>query len=328
VRAPDTDPVDESQFVLRGRDGWLFLRHDTNDVLGQHEGRVRLDRRRAAAWRQILDGRVALERELGIPWLCVIAPDKEAVYAEHLPSTVSPARRRPVHELLGLAKRAGADLYYPLGDLAASKTTGELYPRTGTHWNDRGAFVAHRVICERLARRGIDVAPLDESRVRWKEREVAQDLGSKLTPPQTSPLVTAELSDAAGGLLADNRIRLHGRVVVYGRRDDDSLPSCLVFGESFAYHLFTFLTELFRRLVFVHSSAVIPEIVVAERPDAVLSLPAERFLIHPTVDRGSMERFRTTVRAKLDADAIYPAVGPFGSLEPGEIPREWLTPAP
>lgn len=327
VEGDGGEKVEGSRFVLRGRDGWLFLRNDTNDVLGQHEGRVRLDGAAVAAWRQVLEGRVAMERELGIPWVCLIAPDKEALYPEYLPPSVSPVRRRPVHEVLRLASRAGADLHYLLDDLAAAKGSGELYSRTDTHWNHRGAFTAHLAVCRQLALRGVEVAPLERDRVRWIEVETAQDLGSKLDPPQLSPLVSVQVPWGEGRMVADNRIRQHGRIVIF-EHDDRSLPSCVLFGESFAYHLFDFLKELFGRLVFVHSSAVIPEVVAAERPDAVLSLPIERFLVKPPIDRGSIDRLRETTRAKLEAGAVYRLEDELTkALALGAIPRAWLPPA-
>jgi SGNH hydrolase-like domain, acetyltransferase AlgX len=319
---------DPSRFVLRGRDGWLFLRNDTNDSLGQHEGRVRLDQASVGAWQQLLEGRVALERDLGIPWICAIAPDKEALYPEYLPASVSPVRERPVHEVLRLASEAGADVHYLLDDLAADKDWGELYSRTDTHWNHRGSYSAHVAICRRLALRGIDAPAFERDRLLWVEEDAAQDLGSKLDPPQLSPLVVAQVPWGKGVMVADNRVRKHGRIAIF-EGEDASLPSCVLFGESFAYYLLDFLKESFRRLVFVHSSAVIPEIVRAERPDAVVSVPVERFLIHPPDDLDAMTRFKTMIRAKVEAGAIFEIEDELTpALEPGGIPAAWLDAAP
>ena len=79
--------------ALVGADGWLFLRNDKNNVLGQHLGQVRLGARRRRAWSRLLERRMALMRELGTTWLCVIAPDKEAVYPELLPPGMTPRAR-------------------------------------------------------------------------------------------------------------------------------------------------------------------------------------------------------------------------------------------
>jgi hypothetical protein len=46
--------------VVEGRDGFLFLAHDVNDVLAQHTGELRLDREQLERWRVALphaDGR-------------------------------------------------------------------------------------------------------------------------------------------------------------------------------------------------------------------------------------------------------------------------------
>jgi len=59
-----------------------------------------------------------------------------------------------------------------------------------------------------------------------------------------------------------------------------------------------FLKESFRRLVFVHTSMFIEEVLAVERPDAVVSLPVERFLIDVPEDTDALVRLAETVRAK------------------------------
>jgi hypothetical protein len=113
---------------LVGQDGWLFLQNDTNDVVGQHTGRVGLSRRRRRAWAGALTARCELASELGFIWLCSIVPYKEAVCAEDLPDHVKPAGRRIVDDILELAA-AGVALPV-LGDDSirwrTSTTAGDL----------------------------------------------------------------------------------------------------------------------------------------------------------------------------------------------------------
>src|SRR5581483_5805933 len=121
-----TVPTEEEK-VLPGRDGWLFLQRDSNDVIGQLTGRVRLGRQGRRAWRRLLSKRVAVMNGFGIPWVAQIAPNKESVYPEHLPTEIVPSRRRPVHELLRVAKRTRAPVTYPVNALMGAKSKGTLY---------------------------------------------------------------------------------------------------------------------------------------------------------------------------------------------------------
>lgn len=288
----------ENEKVLVGREGWLFLRGDSNDVLGQHAGRVKLGRRDRRSWRRVLAKRRSFAEERGLIWLCVVIPDKEAVYAEHLPTDVKPVARRPVHQILELAQGSAAPVVYALADLQASKTDGELYPRTDTHWNHRGAYVTYRALCEELVARGAVIDVLGEDSMTWSDRAHAGDLGSKVFPgPLVATATWARLKAPKAKLVFDNQIPNHGRVLIYERPDFDG-ASCVVFGESFVENLLVFLGETFSRLIVVHTSMFVGEILEQERPDVVLSLPLERFLIRVPDDRDALHRLGETARAK------------------------------
>jgi alginate O-acetyltransferase complex protein AlgJ len=296
----------ERQKVVVGKDGWLFLRRDTNDVIGQHTGRVKLGDEELGRWRRILEARVRAARELKARWHCLVVPDKEAVYAEHLPEEIVPAPQRTVHQFLQLAEEVGAPVVYALDALVAEKGLGNLYMKTDTHWNQRGAGVVYRLICRILAEEGVPVEVLDDEAVRWWAETVQGDLGAKLYPEAvSSELVRASLKNPQGRLVFDNKVPNHGRVVI-SEQDRPDLPSCVVFGESFARGLLVFLQASFRRLTFVHTSMFVREIVEREQPDVVLSVPVERFLLRVPDDSDAFAHLR---RAALDkgGDLPWPA---------------------
>src|SRR5204863_7452093 len=82
--------------VLRGRDGWLFLAGDTNDVLGQHTGELRLEAEQLERWRLVVEQRKRMVEEMGAHYVFGVAPDTHAIYPDKLPDGVQPAGRRPV----------------------------------------------------------------------------------------------------------------------------------------------------------------------------------------------------------------------------------------
>ena len=75
----------------------------------------------------------------------------------------------------------------------------------------------------------------------------------------------------------------------------------MVFGESFANQMLVFLKESFRRLVFAHTSMVDRDLIAAERPDAVLSIPLERFLLRVPSDRDAHAELERIVARKRAA---------------------------
>lgn len=290
--------------MLPGRDGWLFLRDDTNDVLGQHTGRVTMGSRRLEAWERVLAGRVETMQELGVTWVAQVAPDKEGVYAEMLPPEVVPAPRRPVHDFLDVADRVGAPMLYPLEELRARALAGTpVYYTTDTHWNQLGAHIAYRQICDELARRGTPVPVVEEADVEWVTTETEGDLGEKLRPPRSGPTTLAQLRTHTSSLVADNGVANHGRVMVFEAPGTDR-PRAVAFGESFGNHLLVFLKESFSRLVYVHTSMVDRVRLEEERPDVVLSLPLERFLVDVPDDTDAHAKLVEAARRKQAAGAI------------------------
>jgi hypothetical protein len=283
--------------VMVGRDGWLFLRGDSNDSAGQHEGRVTFDEESRDELERLLLRRANAARDAGAIWLTSVVPDKEILYREQLPAASLPVSRRPVHEFLEIAARADASAVYLLDDLEAAKQAGDLYMRIDTHWNHRGAYVASLAICRELERLGLTVAPVQKEWIEWLAVPFEGDLGGKLPRAQPGVNLQARLARSWSRRVYDNEVRNHGRVMVH-EQDRQQRPSCLVFGESFAETLLYFLKESFGRVVFAHTSMFIDELVELERPDVILSLPIERFLVRVPSDEDALARFAETARGK------------------------------
>lgn len=287
----------ENEKVLAGKEGWLYLRRDSNNILAQQTGKLKLDAAQRQGWRDLLEARIAAAERLGIHWSCLVVPDKESVYPEYLPDLVIPSDRRPVHEFLDLAREVGAPVSYALDPLLAAKRESEVYARTDTHWNFRGAYIAYRALCEEAVHQGVGMEMLKEGDVEWVPAEIEGDLGSKVRPePKTGPTIRVGLKQARSSLVFDNGVTNHGRVMVYEQATAG--PTCVLFGESFANYLLVFLKETFQRLVFVHTSSFIGGVLERERPDVVFSLPLERFLIRVPSDVNAYEELWTTARRK------------------------------
>src|SRR5262249_55872643 len=136
--------------VLRGKEGWLFLAADKNDVLGQHTGEVVLDGAQLDHWRRLLEERQAALASLGASFLFVVSPNTPAVYDDKLPDWIRPAPKRPVHQIMeALAQprnsraqpRETVKVIYPLEELREARARRAVCCKTDSHWNEFGAFV-------------------------------------------------------------------------------------------------------------------------------------------------------------------------------------------
>jgi hypothetical protein len=307
--APSGD-TSERHKVLIGRDRWLFLRGDSNDTIGQLTGRVKLSADDKETLARVLAERATVVAEAGAVWLNAIVPDKETLYAEHLPDGLEPVERRPVHDFLEIAARSNAPTMYLLDELEAAKPCGDLYMRTDTHWNHRGAYVAYRAICRELSALGVRLDQVDRSSIEWWEESHHGDLGNKLYPETIeSTDVRMQIKPSQGRQVYNNQIHNHGRVLVY-EQDRKDRPTCLLFGQSFALGLLPFLRESFSRLVFVHTDMLIGELLVLEKPDVVLTLPIERFLIRVPDDTEAFATLHATARSKKGS-LPWPPERPF-----------------
>ncbi len=289
--------------VLYGRDGWLFLQNDANGYIRQLTGRTRFNEEELDAWRKVLRARVDLMRELDIRWICRIAPEKHPVYSEFLPSGLIPGAKRPVHQFIDVAHQEEAPVDYLLGELEALKPEAQLYSRTDTHWNHRGAYFVYRSMCRDLGALGVVAEPVSEDGISWESQLRAGDLGSKLPRPIADTVPAPKLREHRGRLVFDNGVLHHGAVMVF-ESDRKPAPTAVLMGESYAPHLLLFLKETFSRLVFVHSSTIDRTLLETERPDVLITVPTERFLIALPDDSDARDQLVQTAADKIDSNKV------------------------
>jgi alginate O-acetyltransferase complex protein AlgJ len=158
---PDAGPADPEQLaaaqrasVLPGRDGWLFL---VDDLRRSCSPPLAFDAA-IERWRSLL-GEV---RGLAEQTLLVVAPDKAAIYPEHLedgPDVAcgTAAKQRLWDALAGLPPSAGvAPLRAEL--LRRKRGAGDdLYARTDSHWTSLGSLTLVDAVLDRIAPPGLAV---------------------------------------------------------------------------------------------------------------------------------------------------------------------------
>lgn len=306
----DVDPVtradseaDRDGRYVRGRDGWLFLDHDSNAVIEQHSGKRLLSPEQLDKWERSLAARVSRLKGTEGVYLHLVPPNGHAVNEEFLPDAVPRNCPRPITQLLEylarpvppLKERVRATVarqrprrvdpsvvVYPLSTIRAARADGWPYSKTETHWTRWGAWAAYLQLAEILAHR-CDLRVLGAGDIAVREAQLVGDLGFKLRPPQESPTTLVEVRDPRQEVVSDNRIRNNGRLV------DVRCPAApptraLVVGDSFSYQLLPFLSESFGQLRFAHSSALHGDLLEEFAPDVALTVLNERFIVRPPND--------------------------------------------
>ncbi|MDP4023520.1 hypothetical protein Q8W71_12855 [Methylobacterium sp. NEAU 140] len=305
-----------------GKDGWLFLKTGTNDVLGQYE-RPEETTELVWAWRSLILTRARRLRAMGIPYRHVVAPDKLVIYDNHLDGIriapdASPAYRlvhsepRLGHPLLRGPRALWADRQRRrlwretcvdlVGPMRAARDAAELYCRTDTHWTFAGCHLAYGALCAACGAR--PVADLPERPHYANDHD--GDLGGAFDPPRRAPSTTylvqrdAVRSYASPIVAARERAgllhTLHvGANVVYENARATDPRRVVLFGDSFShvmpYMLTIQLAETFRELHFVWSTSLDWSYIERVRPDLVLTEVAERFMAQVPDDRFDLEAY-------------------------------------
>jgi len=273
--------------VVRGKDGWLFLANDSNHVVRQHTGELRFTPRQLRDWQVTIESRVAWLEKLGIPYIFLVPPDAHSVYAEKLPDGLSRTKRRPVHDLiarLGASESFGR-ITYPIDRMRTAKKKRLVYSQTDSHWTGYGAFVGYRCLVDEIQKTGVPFRELKPSDVSFREVEMVGGLGYKVEPHQASTQIFADVHDPQARCTSDNCVDGQGSLLTF---ECPSAPetTCVVFGDSFGFGLLSFLAEGFRRFVFALAMTLDHDLVRRERPDLVITLLTERFLIRVPDDVG------------------------------------------
>jgi alginate O-acetyltransferase complex protein AlgJ len=306
--------------VVEGRDGWLFLANDSNDTVGQHTGRRRFSKKELETWRKLLEARVAFLDERGIRYVFGVAPDTHAVHQELLPDDLEPVAERPIHQLMRHLEEHDSPvrIIYPLEEMRAAKHRTEVSSPVDSHWSEFGAFISYQRYLDEIEG-DVPFRRLAEDDIQFVEAQIKGDLGFKLD--RTGPMVIARMPPTAR-MLSDNCVHNIGEHVV---TECDAAPPtrCLVFGDSFTNSLLRFVAEGFGRMVFAHLPNMDFELVDQERPDVVMTVMAERFMVRIPEDEGvpSLERL---ARYKYDLGRIRPALR-FWEVQPEPVDRP-LTP--
>jgi integrase len=304
--------------VVRGRGDWLFLAHDSNDVMAQHCGERRLSTDELDRWRALVEHRARSLAKHGASYFFLVAPDTHAVYPEMLPESVRTAPERPVHQLAAALESSGsgAAMIYPLPELLAEKARNEVCSPVDTHWTDLGAFIAYERLMDEVERT-VPVFRVPRDEVNFVTEELPGDLLYKLGIGRVTQQVGRVLPMAT--IWSDNWISGTGSIVI---TECTRAPetTCLLFGDSYSMHLLKYLAESFRRLVAARSTTIDYELVLRERPDVVVTEMAERSLVR-VPDDASAPLLREVARMKRDRGEVRGVLGRWLWQPPPERER-------
>lgn len=254
-----------------GKEGWLFLRKGTNNVSAQLNGTYPLPNDFEKQWRLLFEHRQKAVAKHASKYAFLVVPNKECVYADQLPDDMPCTVQRPVFPVLKQAHGL-VDTLYPLDEMLNQRSKNQLFPKHDSHWNHHGFMVAYRQLMALWGLQGVR----DEELVIFEGK--MNDLGAKLNMDVPDVPYYARVKLPRYKVIIDNKIKPLGNLFI-SEIDDPSLPTCVVFRDSFMTIGSHIMAQSFRRLVIAWQPNIDYTILEREKPDFVLSQQAERFLV-------------------------------------------------
>lgn len=167
-----------SNNVVIGKEDWLF--YDSQSSIDQYCGRKVYSEDQL----EIIANNLQITQDnldkLGIKFVLFIAPNRERVYSEYMPSYYgAPNENNSLDQVLKyLHDNTDINVVCPYKELIEYKETNPdmiLYHKTDTHWNDLGAYIGTKVLFKEIG------ANWDESNITIeKEKDVPGDMANLL----------------------------------------------------------------------------------------------------------------------------------------------------
>lgn len=292
--------------ALLGRENWLFLAADSNRVRDQIAGRFPVSPTIKDNYRKTFDERRRKFRDLGLPYLFFIAPTKERICAEHLPSGLPiDFDMMPANVIRRFLQEDGSDLISLDTALRDEHSRHETFYRTDTHWNYIGAHRAYQEVIKAAAkvvdcgqphaRADFGSRIIRDYRGDLADREKVAFVGDEyplLTIEPTSLDSNAlfrenveELFDPTGDVfnveVAEHLKVSPSRATLVLGNKNKRLPKALVFRDSFTSPLAPMMARHFREVIYVWRPDILFSLIESEKPDIVIHIMVDRFMARP-----------------------------------------------
>lgn len=282
--------------VVFGKNGWLYY----SGTLGDYQGKTALSDREWFCLVHNLKLMQEYTESMGSRFLVTIAPNKNSLYPENMPERYLEGTQKNIDLISEKLNGAGV----PYADLYSlfRQQKEPLYFKKDSHWNNKGAVLAYRAICESLGKEDYETY---ENAVCTEQYVHLGDLDEMLYPLAAKAekdyiYTRKEGYDCGTENYMDNWIETtnsgkQGRLLMY--RDS--------FGES----LLPFLAEefeqtYFSRLVPYHLTQIEqyhPDYVVIERVERRLSSFSEEAPVMPAPERDNLSALQAEKQTELNA---------------------------
>lgn len=165
-------PTVKQNEVIIGRSDWLFLAGDGNSKYYTRENV--LDADEMDEYVNVLSRLNELCIANGKRLAVIVAPNKDQVYSEYMPTyTFVNSERRTEKLVKYIKENTDVQISYTIDELKYAKRYWQLYYKYDSHWNSMGAFIGEQALLKLL---GYEVTNPENINLWWYEKNNDGDL--------------------------------------------------------------------------------------------------------------------------------------------------------
>jgi len=276
------------QDVVEGLQNWLFFSSD--HLLEDLEGKDHFSQKKEQRFWQKLQQNETWYRDRGAAYIFLITPNKQSIYSEYLPQILQQTKKetRLDHLLAGKPPEKREVLLDIRARLLEGKGDRRLYAMTDTHWNHRGAYLAHQAIVERTRALFPDYQGRSDFRFvkglhYLPGGDLATMIGRSKSMPEGYPVLDSTDFTAVEKPLPKQLADLLTRPSLqpqYSLKQNGQLR-VLILHDSFFNQLRPFVSESFAEVLYVweyYDTEKLTELMAVYQPDLVIEEIVERHL--------------------------------------------------
>ena len=272
--------------VLLGKEGWLYF--NRNRLIDDYRGLKPYTIEQLELWKNTIENRQKWLADQGIRYLFVIVPEKHSVYPEYLPDYLGKMNGKTRQDQLleyfqNHSRIRLMDLRKPLQE---SKSYDLMYFKTGTHWTDKGAYIAYTKIMDQLIPWFPELSTINQSSLLVNQADTEQDLSNMLGLSKGIPehnyfmrIKTPCAENLFQNIFPDAPKDLDGSIIVKGCHKNKI--RAVVFRDSFFSMIEPFLSEHFEIIFYVwdrYNYPILQTLITKLHPDIVIEERSERYL--------------------------------------------------
>jgi alginate O-acetyltransferase complex protein AlgJ len=280
-------PIFRDQFVgnaLVSKGDWLIVTNENN--LEDYQNTIPFTPEELYQIQQRIDGATQYLKEKGITLLIVVPPAKSTIYPDRLPVEIQKiGKQSRLEQVLEYQRLHGSVQLLDLRPaLQNARKDHDVYYRTDSHWNPYGAYTAYVEIIQALGKDfpALKSHTLDEFNytpsgeglgdigIRWAQSAQPEPAYS-LTPLFNRQIIKIDQ-------LVKNRV-----IYTYAYNQlSSTLPTAVVYHDSFMDGLAPFLSDHFSKAVYVRAldmeNGMDEKLINGEKPNIVIYECTERLI--------------------------------------------------